>query len=93
MAASDEDIMAFALEQIACIISADSDFSTMLALSGADAPSLILFRSADHLVVAEQCALLLANLPTLEADLLAGAVVSISTEHLRVRLLPIVKGP
>jgi hypothetical protein len=39
----------------------------------------------------EQYGLLLANLPAVETDLLDGAVVSISTDHLRVRPLPITK--
>lgn len=91
LTASDERIMAFAFEIAASVISADSDFATMLALSGAAAPSLILLRSADRLTPKEQCGLLLANLPAVETDLLDGAVVSISTDHLRVRPLPITK--
>jgi predicted nuclease of predicted toxin-antitoxin system len=84
--------MAFALEQGATVVSADSDFASMLALSGAAAPSLVLLRSADGLQAQQQCDLLLANLASVEPELLSGAVVSISTEHLRVRSLPITKG-
>jgi predicted nuclease of predicted toxin-antitoxin system len=91
LTASDETITTFAVEFAASIVSADSDFATMLALSGAPAPSLILLRSADRLSPPEQCDLLLANLLAVEMDLLSGAVVSISTEHLRVRPLPITK--
>ncbi len=42
LTASDHTIMAFAAEVGAAIVSADSDFATMLALSGADTPSLVL---------------------------------------------------
>lgn len=87
--ASDEDIAAFALDQAQVIISADSDFASMLALSGGIAPSLVLLRSADLLTPSEQAALLVANLPQVQEDLSAGAVVSISRGHLRVRRLPL----
>jgi hypothetical protein len=60
----------------------------MLALAGLSAPSLVLMRSTDRLTPAQQADLLIANLPTVEPDLLTGAVVSLSREHLRVRVLP-----
>lgn len=88
-AASDEHIASFAVEHDAAIVSADSDFATILALTGKGAPSLVLFRSADALAPSGQAALLAANLPTVEDELRAGAVVSISREHLRVRRLPL----
>jgi predicted nuclease of predicted toxin-antitoxin system len=65
----------------------------MLALTGAPTPSLVLLRSADRLSPEEQGALLLANFETFEAELAAGAIVSLSRDHLRVRPLPIVKRP
>lgn len=91
LTASDHTIMVFATEVSATIVSADSDFATMLALSGADTPSLVLLRSADALTAVEQCNLLVQNLQTLEAEIEAGAVVSLSKDHLRVRSLPISK--
>ncbi|MCE5291819.1 MAG: DUF5615 family PIN-like protein [Nocardiaceae bacterium] len=87
--ASDEQIAEFAAASGAVVVSADSDFATLLALSRGMAPSLVLFRSADHLTPVEQTALLAANLPTVTTELESGAVVSISREHLRVRLLPL----
>ena len=86
--ASDEEILKHAISTSCAIVSADSDFATMLALAGLRGPSLILLRSADHLAPDEQAELLLANLPQLVEDLGAGCVVSISTRHLRVRPLP-----
>lgn len=71
------------------ILSADSDFASMLALGRGTAPSLVLFRSADMFRPLEQAALLVANLPGVEDELKAGAVVSISRGHLRVRRLPL----
>lgn len=87
--ASDREIAALALAEGATVISADSDFATLLALSGDTAPSLVLFRSADALTPMEQASLLVANLPTVEEELQAGAVASISSRHLRVRRLPL----
>jgi len=52
--ADDEKILRHALDTSHTIISADSDFATMLALTGMVAPSLILLRSADHLNPTEQ---------------------------------------
>lgn len=86
---TDEEISAFATAESSAIISADSDFATMLALNGKRTPSLVLFRSADALSPTEQAALLVANLPTVEEELQGGAVVSISRSHLRVRRLPL----
>ncbi|GAA4382486.1 hypothetical protein GCM10023152_32710 [Agromyces bauzanensis] len=87
--ASDVDISAFAVESAAVVISADTDFATLLASSGGVAPSLVLLRSADHLSPAEQAAILIANLPAIEAELVEGSVVAIVREHVRVRRLPL----
>jgi predicted nuclease of predicted toxin-antitoxin system len=87
--ASDEKILQFAITQESIIVTADSDFTTMLALAGLAVPSLVFLRSMDRLTPTQQGALLIANLPVVESDLLTGAVVSLSSEHLRVRSLPI----
>ena len=71
------------------VISSDSDFATLLALSRGTAPSLILLRSSERLKPPAQAALLLANLGVLETDLIQGVVVSLSTTHVRVRRLPL----
>jgi predicted nuclease of predicted toxin-antitoxin system len=71
------------------IISADSDFTTTLALSGAIAPSLVLLRSADRLAPEAQAALLAANLDAIVGELDQGAVVTIARGHMRVRRLPV----
>jgi predicted nuclease of predicted toxin-antitoxin system len=84
----DTEVSAFAVTEGRTVISADSDFTTMLALSGDTAPSLVLLRSGDQLKPDAQAALLGANLPALEADLEQGVVVSLSATHVRVRRLP-----
>ncbi|GAB3614247.1 DUF5615 family PIN-like protein [Humibacter ginsengisoli] len=87
--ASDSEITASAVKANAVVISADSDFATLLALSGEVAPSLVLLRSADHLPPLSQAAILIANLPSVLTELTDGAVVSIVHGHVRVRRLPL----
>lgn len=87
--APDQQILAFAQERAYVIVSADTDFVTMVALAGQATPSVVLLRSADRLPPEEQAALLVANLPAVLADLDAGALVSLTRTHLRVRRLPV----
>lgn len=89
LAASDEEISGFAVIHGFTIISADSDFTTMLALSGATAPSLVLLRSADRLAPEAQARLLTTNLDAVADELDQGAVVTIARGHMRVRRLPV----
>jgi predicted nuclease of predicted toxin-antitoxin system len=88
--AADEVIADFAAAEGWTVVTADSDFSTGLAFSGALSPSVVLFRSADGLTPAEQADTLVANLPGVEPDLDRGAVVSLRRGRLRVRRLPVV---
>jgi predicted nuclease of predicted toxin-antitoxin system len=87
--ASDEKIAAFAVEHSLAVVSADSDFATMLAISRGSAPSLVLFRSVDALAPRDQGEILAANLAAVREPLEAGAVVSLRRGHIRVRMLPL----
>jgi predicted nuclease of predicted toxin-antitoxin system len=89
LTAPDEEISAYAVAHDQVIVSSDSDFASMLALSGRTSPSLVLMRSADAMTPTEQGHLLVNNLPTVAESLGHGAVVSISRLHLRVRRLPL----
>jgi predicted nuclease of predicted toxin-antitoxin system len=89
LSASDEAILAHAVASHQVIISADTDFGELLAVSGATRPSVVLLRSADRLTPYQQAALLADNLPAVAAELDGGAVVSIARGRLRVRLLPV----
>lgn len=86
--ARDEQILAQAQVDGQVILSADTDFATILALRNLPSPSLLLLRSADHLSPDQQANLLLANLGSVTEELVAGAVVTIARGRMRVRTLP-----
>lgn len=85
----DPVILAWAAEQDRVVVTADSDFTDLLAVGGASRPSVILVRSSDRLTPPEQASLLAGAIPVVAEDLATGAVVSLTTERMRVRLLPI----
>jgi len=88
-ASSDEDIFDRAALEDRIVVSADTDFGTLLALSAEVKPSVILFRGATPRLAQHQVTLLLANLPSVEQDLQQGALVAMEPGRLRVRTLPI----
>lgn len=87
-----EDRLIFSLaeENDEVIITHDNDFSTLLAFSGAERPSVILFRLQK--VNAEILASILrSELPNLMEDIGQGAMVSIDEYAVRIRKLPILR--
>jgi len=87
LGAPDEVVMAASLDAGRVLVSADTDFGDLLALGRHVGPSVVILRRAPRLPVA-QAALLLANLPVIEDVLIAGAVVVMTGERVRYRLLP-----
>ena len=73
-AARDEEILARAHEEDRIVVSADSDFSTILARQEAERPSFILFRETDLLVARDYVGMLRAALSALEPELDSGCV-------------------
>jgi len=89
--ALDEDIFARAAEEDRILVSADTDFATILALRKEKRPSVILFRRQTRRRPEEQLSLLLFNLPALSKDLDSGAIVVFDQDRIRVRSLPVVE--
>lgn len=87
-AASDDQILAYAQSISATVITHDSDFHALLALSGQQQPSVIRLRDEKlrHEAIAP---LLLSILQRHGAALKAGAAVSVRGRRIRIHKLPI----
>ena len=88
--APDEQVMGAASAQGRVLISADTDVGELLAIGKLVAPSVILLRgavtTADH-----RLRLLVSNLDQIGAELDAGAIVVLTDQRIRIRLLPLVR--
>jgi predicted nuclease of predicted toxin-antitoxin system len=86
--ASDDVVFALARDQDRILVSADTDFGTLLAMREQNRPSVILFRHCDERDPVKQCRLLLRHLEQLAADLQEGALAVIEPHRIRIRMLP-----
>ena len=87
-AASDTEILERAREEHRAVISADTDFGTLLALEPAASPSVLLLRRKDNRTEM-LIEVLLSNLPALVHDLAAASIIVIDDRRVRVHRLPI----
>lgn len=87
--ASDEEIFERAEQEDRIVVSADTDFGTLLAVRRQRSPSVVLFRRRTERRSAQQVDLLLANLPTIADDLTAGSIAVFEAGRIRIRTLPL----
>jgi len=84
----DEEIFELAQRDERIILSADTDFGTLLVFRQAAKPSVVIFRQSDKRPP-KLLAVFLANLPTVAEALEQGAVVVFQDRRIRVRQLPL----
>jgi predicted nuclease of predicted toxin-antitoxin system len=84
----DDEILVKARIEDRIVLTLDLDFGYLLAVSGEQLPSVILFRldNQSSEIVNERLAEVLTQC---EAELKAGAIVSVNEEAIRLRSLPI----
>jgi predicted nuclease of predicted toxin-antitoxin system len=87
--APDESVIAAATTDDRVLISADTDFGSLLARSHAARPSFILIRRASGRRAVDQATLILDNLSAVGTDLDNGAIVVLGEATVRIRPLPI----
>jgi predicted nuclease of predicted toxin-antitoxin system len=88
-AADDRTIVARAAAEERILVSADTDFGTLLALAESSKPSIILFRGATGRKPDAQLELLLANLPSIAQAADEGSIIVFEETRIRIRRLPI----
>jgi len=86
--ATDHQIFARAASEDRAVISADTDFGSILALRDEKRPSVILFRRGPRKPM-EQLQLLLSNLMVIEEFIQLGSIIVIEVSRIHVRRLPV----
>ena len=86
--ASDKAIVERAAQERRTILTQDLDFSSIIALSGRAAPSLLSLRLNSSKVELVN-SVLQRMLPVLESDLEQGSIVTVEDQRIRLRRLPL----
>lgn len=89
--AEDSAIVEYARSNDSVILTNDLDFGILLALGGLNTPSVIQLR-AQAVLPADLSEQLLATITATEPHLVAGALVTVTSDRHRVTVLPIDKG-
>ncbi len=87
--AKDEEIFQVAFKEDRVIISADTDFGTILAKTRLEKPSVVIFRCLSPRRPMEQAELFIEILPRIKETLESGSIVIIEDKRIRIRKLPI----
>ncbi len=87
--ATDATILDVAARRGAVVVTADTDFGTLVARSRLRRPSVVLVRELLDLPVTEQGRLLVANVDRIRDALEAGAIVVFAHDGIRIRPLPV----
>jgi predicted nuclease of predicted toxin-antitoxin system len=86
--ASDDEILTFSREKHAVVVTLDTDFHTILAVSGATGPSVIRLR-LQGLGAAEVVELIQRVVADFEADLSRGSLVTVKAHKTTCHRLPV----
>lgn len=87
--ADDEEVLSKASVEDRVLISADTDFGTILAMRQETKPSVIIFRRGPERRPRQQVSLLLSNLSGIQTDLEKGSVIVFEHARIRIRSLPV----
>ena len=86
--AADEEILAFSLRRNAVVVTLDADFHTILAVSGAQGPSVIRMR-LQGLGASEVVEVVRKVLASFEAELKRGSLITVKALKTTCHRLPI----
>jgi predicted nuclease of predicted toxin-antitoxin system len=90
-AAKDTVVMAYAQTNNYIVFTNDLDFGTLLTIQQVNCPSVVQIRTQDLLPVSIGN-IVISALQQFRSELEIGALVTIDSSRLRVRILPIVRG-